>query len=71
MPVKEGGSAGGEDEDRMSCSADSRRGYPKMGKVVCRGLQTALEMHKGGTNLPIFGLCQRDRGHFLEKGRVI
>lgn len=65
MTVKEGGSVGGEDEDRMSCSADSRRGYPKMGRAVCRGLQTVPEVHKGGssspgglrTDLSIVGLC--------------
>lgn len=48
MPVKEGGSAEGEDEDRMSCSADSRHGYPKMGGAACRGMQTVLEMHQEG-----------------------
>lgn len=46
MPVKEGGSAEGEDEDRMSCSADSRRGSPEMDKAACRGLHTVLEMNK-------------------------
>lgn len=65
MPVKEGGSAEGEDEDRMSRSADSGRGYPKMGRAACRGLQMVLEMHKEGsqsspgglrTDLSIIGL---------------
>lgn len=38
MTVKEGGSGEGEDEDRMSCSADGRRGYPKMERTAQRGL---------------------------------
>lgn len=58
MTVKEGGSAGGEDEDRMSCSADSRRGYPEMGKAACRGLQTVLEMHKEGRSHHLVGSGQ-------------
>lgn len=63
MPVKEGGSVEGEDEDRRSCSADSRRGYPKIGlqrdangaRDAPRGWQSS----PGGlrTDLSIFGLC--------------
>lgn len=46
MTVKEGGWAQGEDEDRMSCSADSRHGYPKRGRAAWRGLRTVPEVGK-------------------------
>lgn len=46
MTVKEGGWAEGEDEDSMSCSADSRHGCPKRGRAAWIGSGTVLEMGK-------------------------
>jgi hypothetical protein len=58
MPVKEGGSVEGEDEDRRSCSTDSRRGYPKIGGAACRGMQMVLEMHQEGGSHHLVGSGQ-------------